>query len=130
MLTITNAGAQANLFTSNNYTLGNSTTTISTSRWMDAMTMSVNPSVLFSASNAFSSIDIHVTANGGNSKQISKMLSVTQGTTTHYSQYGNVTIGNELAQFTMDQTSGNVRLIATPETASRVDYRLVITLYN
>lgn len=130
VLTITNAGAQANLFTSNNYTLGNSTTTISTSRWMDAMTMSVNPSVLFSASNAFSSIDIHVTANGGNSKQISKMLSVTQGTTTHYSQYGNVTIGNELAQFTMDQTSGNVRLIATPETASRVDYRLVITLYN
>lgn len=130
VLTITNAGAIANLFTSNNYTLGNSTTTISTNKWMDAITTSTNPTVLFSASNAFSSIDVHITTVGDTSKQISKLLSVTQGATTNYSLYGNVTVGNDLANFTMDQTGGNVRVIATSTTANRVDYRLVITLYN
>jgi hypothetical protein len=130
VLTITNAGALANLFTSNNYTLGNSTTTISTNRWMDAITTSTNPTVLFSASNTFSSIDVHITSVGDTSKQISKLLSVTQGATTNYSLYGTVTVGNDLADFTMDQTGGNVRVIATSTTANRVDYRLVITLYN
>jgi hypothetical protein len=130
VMTVTDSGAIANLFTSNNYTLGNTTTTISTSRWMDAITTSTNPTVLFTASNAISSVDIHITAVGDGSKQISKMLSVTQDTTTNYSLYGNVVVGSDLAAFTMDQTGGNVRVIATSTTANRVDYRLVITLYS
>jgi hypothetical protein len=130
VMTVTESGAIANLFTSNNYTLGNTTTTISTSRWMDAITTSLNPTVLFTASNAISSVDVHITAVGEGSKQIGKMLSVTQGTTTNYSLYGNVMVGSELAAFTMDQNGGNVRVIATATTANRIDYRLVITLYS
>jgi hypothetical protein len=130
VLSITNSGPQSNIFTSNNYTLGNSTTTISTTKWLDAITLTTNPTVLFTASNAVSSIDVHITADDGNSKQITKMLSVTKGTTTTYSQYGNVTIGNNMAAFTMDQSSGLVRVISQPTTANRVDYRLVVTLYN
>jgi hypothetical protein len=130
VLTITNTAAVANIFTSNNFVLGNSTTTISTNRWLDAVTMSTNPAVLFTAPNTISSVDIHITADDGTSKQITKMLSVTKGTTTSYSQYGNVLIGTEMASYYMDQLGGLVRVIAQPSSSNRVDYRLVVTLYN
>jgi hypothetical protein len=130
VMTVTDAGAIANVFTSNNFILGNSTTTISTNRWLDAVTMTTNPTVLFTAANTVSSIDVHITADDGTSKQITKMLSVTKDTNTSYSQYGNVVIGTEMASFYMDQSGGLVRVIATPSSANRVDYRLVVTLYQ
>jgi hypothetical protein len=130
VMTVTDAGAIANVFTSNNFILGNATTTISTNRWLDAVTMTTNPTVLFTAANTVSSVDVHITADDGTSKQITKMLSVTKGANTSYSQYGNVTIGTEMASFYMDQSGGLVRVIATPSSSSRVDYRLVVTLYN
>jgi hypothetical protein len=130
VLTVTDSGAIANAFTSNNYVLGNATTTISTTKWLDAMTATVNPTVLFTAANTISSVDVHITADDGNSKQITKMLSVTKGTETAYNQYGNVTVGSEMASFYMDQSGGLVRVIATPGSANRVDYRLVVTLYS
>jgi hypothetical protein len=130
VMTVTDSGAIANVFTSNNFILGNATTTISTNRWLDAVTMTTNPTVLFTAANTVSSIDVHITADDGTSKQITKMLSVTKDANTSYSQYGNVTIGTEMASFYMDQSGGLVRVIATPSSSSRVDYRLVVTLYN
>jgi hypothetical protein len=130
VMIVTDRGAVANVFTSNNFVLGNATTTISTTRWLDAMTATVNPTVLFTTANTISSVDVHITADDGNSKQITKMLSVTKGETTTYSQYGNVTIGTEMASFYMDQSNGLVRVITRPSSSDRVDYRLVVTLYN
>lgn len=133
VLTVTGTTSIANSFTSNNYILGNSTTTISTQRWFGAATASnVAAQVLYQVPAAtIASMDFHITATeGSNSRQVSKFLIVNLGTETSYTEYGGMWVGPQIVDLTADQAGGNIRLLADPLTASTIQYNIVLTTYN
>jgi hypothetical protein len=124
----------ANAFTSNNYILGNGNTTVSTTRWLTAATLDGSANqVIYQAVNTSSSIDIKVivTDSGdGNNRQSSMITTVTNGANTSYSEYATTSLNSKIANFAVDQSGGNVRLLASPSTANTVNYQMVITTFN
>lgn len=123
----------ANSVRANSFIQGNATTTISTQTWFGAITFTgaANQVIYTTPVANIASIDFHVTATDGTSaRQVSKILAVTQGATTNYTEYGLMFVGGQLAEYVVQQASGNINLTVSPTTANTVQYNIVLTTYN
>ena len=63
----------------------------------------------------------------GGSRQSSKILSTTYGNSTDFVEYGGVYINTPVGDFSVDQSSGNVRLLVTPQTNANIAYSVLVT---
>jgi hypothetical protein len=132
---IANGFIRANAVTSNNFIFGNSTVTLSTTRWLGASTTSTAPNqILYTVNSAnITSIDFNITASGvtgsGNSRQVAKILAVTIDSVTNFTEYGGQFVGANLGDFNVTQSGSNVRLVVTPTTANTIQYNIILTTY-
>ena len=88
--------------------------------------------VLYQANTDISAqLDFNIIATDptlmGGSRQSSKILSTTYGNSTDFVEYGGVYINTPVGDFSVDQSSGNVRLLVTPQTNANIAYSVLVT---
>jgi hypothetical protein len=69
-----------------------------------------------------------ITANDGTDSYVVEMLIAHDGTTAVATEYGQVGTGGALATYDVDISSGNVRILATPASATSTAFKVVRTL--
>ncbi len=108
--------------------IGGATTTYfnayTTSNAADQVLYQANADI--SAQLDFNIIATDPTLMGG-SRQSSKILSTTYGNSTDFVEYGGVYINTPVGDFSVDQSSGNVRLLVTPQTNANIAYSVLVT---
>lgn len=114
--------------------LGNSIpNAISTTQWVTATTSTTANIVLFQVPETnVASLDIYIVATIPSflSRQVSKIMSVNMSGTFNYSEYGSLTVGVPVADFTMGVAGGNVVLYVTPSSNYTTQYKVVVTQYS
>lgn len=131
--TVTSTGISSRSVTTEALILGNATVTAQSTRWVKASTVnaSVNQ-ILWQApaglqvSTDFKIITFDVPASN---RQSSQITSVTYGTSTSYSEYARTVINTVIADFTVDQVGGNIRLLVTPRVAHLINYTIVVSQF-
>ena len=133
VLTVTNNTVRANSFTSNNFVLGNSTQTACSTSWFKGQTSTaVANQVLIEiqsssqVSTDFKIITYDMTAS---TRQSSMITSVTYGPQTSYSEYARTVINTVIADFTVDQVGGKIRLLVSPRVAHLINYTVIVSTY-
>jgi hypothetical protein len=77
------------------------------------------------------SMDFHVTATDGtSSRQVSKLLAVNLGSLTNFIEYGTMWVGPQIVDISIDQSSGNIRLLVSPLNANTIQYNVILNKYN
>ena len=131
--TFTSSGLETTSVKTNHVILGNSSFTASDTWWVDAQTSTTAPlQVLFEMPAAGqNSVDFKVIAYDvpASNKQSSMITSVTYGISTNYSVYATTMINTMIASYTVDQSGGNIRLLASPSVNYLVRYTVIITKY-
>jgi hypothetical protein len=133
VLTITGNTVLSNSYTSNSYTLGDATTTACVTRWVKTQTTTAAANqVLFTypaglqVSTDFKIIVYDIPASN---RQSSQITSVTYGMSSSYSEYARTVINTVIADFSVDQLSGNIRLLVTPRVAHLINYTIIVSIY-
>jgi hypothetical protein len=80
------------------------------------------------SSSVYRSVDYFIQATTGTRYQAVKLLSVHDGTSTYNTVYGNVFSNNAISTYSVDISSGNIRLVATPSTSATVTYKINYTV--
>ena len=75
----------------------------------------------------YGSIEYTIQAIRGTSLHTTKILLIENGTTIQSNEYSTVSIGSTLAAYTADISSGNVRLLVTPNSATSTKFQIAIT---
>jgi hypothetical protein len=83
----------------------------------------------FSATD-YGSAEAIVTVKDGTSRHIVKLLIVHNGTTASATEFGQVTTAASLAEFDVDISGGNVRLLATSASVNSTVYNVALTLID
>ena len=116
---------------SNVVVLGDGVNTISQASWFKTQTNSISNAILYEvSSNSVSSLDFNITATSGNNRQVVKIMSVVINNTYEYSEYGSLTLGNDLGNFVVDLVAGNLQLYVDPFTSNVIDYTVVVNAYS
>lgn len=116
---------------SNVVVLGDGVDTISQASWFKTQTNSISNTILYEvSSNSVSSLDFNITATSGNNRQVVKIMSVVINNTYDYSEYGSLTLGNDLGNFVVDLVAGNLQLYVDPFTSNVIDYTVVVNAYS
>lgn len=114
----------------NTIVFGNSNVTVSEQTWAASQASGLSNVILYQvAANSVGSIDFNVTATSGNNRQVAKIVAVTINGLFNYSEYGSLTVGNNVCNFTVDLVSGNLTLNSEPFTANSVSYTVIATGY-
>lgn len=131
--TVTATGIRTNTVTTNALILGDSTSTAVTTRWVKASTVNAAADqILWQApaglqvSTDFKIITYDVPASN---RQSSQITSVTYGTSTSYSEYARTVINTVIADFSVDQLGGNIRLLVSPRVAHLINYTIIVSTY-
>jgi hypothetical protein len=131
--TVTTTGIQTGVVTSNTVILGNATSTAQTTSWFKASTVSATADQIIwqapaglQVSTDFKIITFDVPASN---RQSSQITSVTYGTSTSYSEYARTVINTVIADFTVDQSGGNIRLLVSPRVAHLINYTIVVSQF-
>jgi hypothetical protein len=84
------------------------------------------------AANSISCLDFNITATdaSSNSKQVAKILAVTYNNDYNYSEYGSLSVGNAVGNFTVELIGGNIILNVEPSTSNLTEYKVVINAYQ
>lgn len=133
VMTVTDTTVLANSFTANNFILGDATSTACVTKWVKAQTATTVPNqVLFEMPAASqNSVDFKVIAVDvpTQNKQSSMITTVTYGTSTSYSEYARSVINTVISDLSVDQTGGNIRLLASPRVAYLIRYTVIVSIY-
>lgn len=78
----------------------------------------------------YTAMDLTVVADTGTNRTIVKLLVVHNGTTASATQYGEVNTSTALATYDVDISGGNVRLLATPASATSTDFTTKENLFE
>lgn len=78
----------------------------------------------------YTSAKLLVTAKRGTDRQTSELLIVHDDTTAFATEYAQIYTGEPLATFDVDISGGNVRLLATPSSATTTNYTIKEILVN
>jgi hypothetical protein len=70
----------------------------------------------------YTGMELTVVADDGTDRTITKFLVVHNGTTASATQYGEVNTNTALASYDVDISAGNIRLLATPASATSTDF--------
>lgn len=114
----------------NTIVFGNASVTVSEQTWAAVTASGLSNVILYQvAANSVGSVDFNVTATSGNNRQVAKIVAVTINGLFNYSEYGSLTVGNNICNFTVDLVSGNLTLNSEPFIANSVDYTVIINGY-
>jgi len=78
----------------------------------------------------FRSARYQIQASSGTSHHTAEFIIVHNGTTTYNTEYAVIVIGSSLASFDSDISSGNVRLLITPASATSTTFKAIRTSIN
>jgi len=133
VLTVTDNTVLANSFTSNNFILGDATTTACRTLWHKAITADTTPNQVLLEIPAVgqNSVDFKVIAADvpDQNRQSSMITTVTYGTNTSYSEYARAVINTVISDLSIDQTNGNIRLLASPRVPYLIRYTVIVSIY-
>jgi hypothetical protein len=133
VMTVTDSTVLANSFTSNNFILGDATTTACRTFWHKTITADTTPNQVLLEIPAVgqSSIDFKVIAADvpDQNRQSSMITTVTYGTSTSYSEYARSVINTVISDLSVDQTGGNIRLLASPRVPYLIRYTVIVSIY-
>ena len=76
------------------------------------------------STTSYSSAKLIVSVTRGSDRQVSELLVVHDGTTASATEYAQVYTNASLATFNVDIDSGNVRILATPSSATSTSYTI------
>lgn len=130
---ITTANVVTSAAIANVSVLGNATNAISTTQWVTADTSTTTTITLFEVPDTdVSSLDIYIVATIPSflSRQVTKLMAVNISGTFNYNEYGSLSIGVPVADFTMGVSGGNVQLYVTPSSSYATEYKVVVTQYS
>lgn len=82
------------------------------------------------STTTYTAMELTVLADDGTDKTITKLLVVHNGTTASATQYGEVNTNTTLATYDVDVSGGNVRLLATPASATSTDFTTKENLFQ
>jgi hypothetical protein len=119
--------------TANNVTAQSVTIGSSFTKSFIANSSSLGSVVLASiAIGDYHSFAFNVTATDvvGNNCEVTKIIAATVNGIVDYASYGSITIGTSVAVFSVIPNSGNIELIAAPDTANLVEYSVVVSNYS
>lgn len=78
----------------------------------------------------YTAMELTVVADTGTDRTITKLLVVHNGTTASATQYGEVNTSTALASYDVGISGGNVRLLATPASATSTDFTTKENLFE
>jgi hypothetical protein len=78
----------------------------------------------------YTAMELTVVADSGGERTITKLLVVHNGTTASATQYGEVSTATVLSTYDVDISGGNVRLLATPASATSTDFTTKENLFT
>ena len=78
----------------------------------------------------YTAMELTVVSDSASNRTITKLLVVHNGTTASATQYGEVSTGTTLATYDVDISGGNVRLLATPASATSTDFTTKENLFE
>jgi hypothetical protein len=78
----------------------------------------------------YTAVELTVVANSASNRTITKLLVVHNGTTASATQYGEVSSGTVLSAYDVDISGGNVRLLATPASATSTGFTTKENLFE
>lgn len=133
VLTISETATVASTFKANTFTLGNSTQTACSTTWYkyQTSTAAANQVVVELPASAQISTDFKVITYDmtASTRQSSMITSVTYGSQTSYSEYARTVINTVIADFSVDQVGGKIRLLVTPRVAHNINYTIIVSTY-
>jgi hypothetical protein len=80
--------------------------------------------------STYTAVELTVVANSASNRTITKLLVVHNGTTASATQYGEVSSGTVLSAYDVDISGGNVRLLATPASATSTGFTTKENLFE
>ena len=78
----------------------------------------------------YTAMELTIVADDSTDRTITKLLVVHNGTTASATQYGEVNTNTALASYDVDISGGNVRLLATPASATSTDFTTKENLFE
>jgi hypothetical protein len=78
----------------------------------------------------YTAMELTIVADDSTDRTITKLLVVHDGTTASATQYGEVNTNTALATYDVDVSGGNVRLLATPASATSTDFTTKENLFE
>jgi len=75
-------------------------------------------------------MELTVVADSGGERTITKLLVVHNGTTASATQYGEVSTATVLSTYDVDVSGSNVRLLATPASATSTEFTTKENLFE
>jgi hypothetical protein len=79
---------------------------------------------------SYGSAEVLIAAKRGSNRHITKLLIVHDGTNVSHTEYGTVDTGTNLATYNVDINGGNVRIRATPSSATSTVFNISLTLID
>jgi hypothetical protein len=90
-----------------------------------AETSTTSPAVIASyLVSDYTSAKLLVSAQRGTDRQMSEIMIVHDGTTAYATEYAQIYTNGSLATFDVDISAGNIRLLATPTSATTTNYTI------
>jgi hypothetical protein len=116
----------------NSVTLGSPITPVSTSQWVKLTAASAVPVVLMTIpATDVTHIDFNVVATDttASSRQVSKLMAINYNSTVDYNEYGSLSIGSIVGDFTVSTNGTNIFLNVIPVDSNSVNYNVVAMIY-
>ena len=130
--TFTTLGLESNSVRTSTLILGNATQTACSTTWYkQSTTTAAANQVLLQLPAAQISTDFKIISYDPASsiRQSNMITSVTAGTLTNYSDYATTVINTQIADFTVDQLGGSIRLLVTPRVNVLIQYTIIVSTY-
>lgn len=93
-------------------------------------TTTTETSIATYSTTDYTAMELTIVADDGTDRTITKLLVVHNGTTASATQYGEVNTNAALATYDVDVSGGNVRLLATPASATSTDFTTKENLFE
>ena len=119
-------------FITNSVTLGTQLTPVSTSQWVQITASSAVPVILMAISAAdVTHVDFNVVATNATttSRQVSKLMAINYNGTVDYNEYGSLSVGTTVGDFTVTTDGADIFLNVIPASSDSIDYSVVSVIY-
>ena len=93
-------------------------------------TATTQTSIATYAKADYTAMELTIVADDDTDRTITKLLVVHDGTTAVATQYGEVNTGSQLATYDVDISGANVRLLATPASATSTEFTVKENLFE
>lgn len=95
--------------------------------YVSTLTTTTQTSIVSLSAVSYRSVEILVQISQGSNYHMEKILAIHDGTTVYTTTYGTILTNGALATLDLDISANNLRLLATPSTASSTTFKISLT---